>query len=85
MDPSLPKRRIMLSRRNFISWKLEGMQDIDIIICLRQRTVPKGYSHHYWIPGNFVHWVTIMNCIFHYHACYIIYYMQGKKRHHWKC
>lgn len=38
--------------REILSWKLEGMQDVDVITRLRQRTVPSGYSHHYWIPGN---------------------------------
>lgn len=33
-------------------WKLEGANDADVLCRLRQRTIPTGYSHHFWCPGN---------------------------------
>lgn len=32
-------------------WKLEGASNSDVLCRLRQRTVPKGYSHHFWCRG----------------------------------
>lgn len=37
--------------RKIHSWRREGASDKDVIIRLRQRTVPDGYSYHTWIPG----------------------------------
>ena len=36
------------------SWRREGASDKDVIIRLRQRTVPDGYSYHTWIPGSLI-------------------------------
>ena len=35
-----------------IPWKIEGCSDDDVIVCLRQRTVPEGYKFHPWIRGE---------------------------------
>ena len=35
-----------------LSWKIEGASNIDVITRLRQRTVPRGYEYHSWIPGR---------------------------------
>ncbi len=32
-------------------WKLEGATDNDVLCRLRQRTVPTGYSYHFWCQG----------------------------------
>lgn len=32
-------------------WRVEGANDEDVIVQLRQRTIPKGYTIHMWQPG----------------------------------
>lgn len=38
--------------QEILQWKNEGMEDLDIITRLRQRTVPVGYIRHTWQPGK---------------------------------
>lgn len=39
-----------------LMWKYEGANDEDVIVRLRERTVPSGYKYHTWQPGkNFSH------------------------------
>ena len=35
-------------------WRMEDATDVDIIIRLRQRTVPAGYCFHTWCPGTII-------------------------------
>jgi hypothetical protein len=37
-----------------LSWRAEGATDMDIIIRLRQRTVPSGYTPLPWTQGMHV-------------------------------
>lgn len=37
--------------REIHMWRMEGTTDIDVITRLRQRTVPEGYTPHFWCPG----------------------------------
>lgn len=57
---------------------MEGATDEDIICRLRQRTVPEGYSYHYWCPGK---------SIIHINDFLILYVhaLQVKQKIHWKC
>ena len=34
-----------------LTWRLEGSTDEDVIVRLRERTVPSGYRYHTWQPG----------------------------------
>ena len=36
-------------------WKTEGCSDVDVITCLRLRTVPLGYEIHTWVAGLYIH------------------------------
>jgi hypothetical protein len=47
MNPGVSEKLL----REIHSWRREGASDKDVIIRLRQRTVPDGYSYHTWIPG----------------------------------
>ena len=38
--------------KEVLLWKIEGCTDDDVIIRLRQRTVPAGYKFHSWIAGK---------------------------------
>ena len=38
--------------KEILLWKLEGCSNDDVIIRLRQRTVPEGYKFHQWITGD---------------------------------
>ena len=47
MSPGVSEKLL----REIHGWRMEGASDKDVIIHLRQRTVPDGYSYHTWIPG----------------------------------
>ena len=38
--------------KSVYSWMMEGTIREDIIIRLRQKTVPSGISYHYWSQGS---------------------------------
>lgn len=47
-NPAVPKSLI----HNVHQWMLEGASVTDVIIRLRQHTVPHGYSSHTWVAGK---------------------------------
>ena len=38
--------------KELLLWKIKGCIDDDVVIRLRQRTVPVGHKFHSWITGN---------------------------------
>ena len=65
-----------------LSWLTENCSMDDIIVRLRQRTVPSGYTIHTWIPGE---WNEEWSCIYNYKLHVIVIHVRGNISYLNKC